>query len=125
EREHCLNELIRIVQAANVRARLAQHVLVAKDLFPDVEISRDQRFPGGLQLEPSDQKQKRRGRSEYACGRTRGGIRTSQGVIENSQSMRIGKIYLLISIHPRKHVKVSHQPALVPGQQLLDEGRGR
>ena len=38
--------------------------------------------------------------------------------------MRVGKIGLLRSTHPRKHIKIGGQPTLILGKQLRDE-RGR
>src|SRR5258708_27476292 len=91
--------------------------LLAKNVFPHLEISRNKRFTGGLPVKPSNQKQQRRGRSERTgCGTGRR-IRSSQCVVEKPQPMRFGEIHLLTSTHPRQHIKISGQPTLVPSQQ--------
>src|SRR3984893_5978663 len=96
-------------------------VLLAKNVFPHLEISGNKRSAGGLPVKASNQKQQRRGRSERTgCGTGRR-IRSPQCIVEKPQPVGFGEIRLLTSTHPSKHVNISRQPTLVPGQQSLDE----
>ena len=93
---------------------------LAKDLLPYFQISGDESFPGRRPLEAGHQKQERRGRTKCRPRGTGGDVLSAKRLIEASQPGR-GEVGLLRLADPRQCVKISRQPAIVPGQQPDDK----
>src|ERR1700692_1998405 len=124
--EHDLHQMIRARRAGGLLSPPAHEsrvVSAEKNLFPDLEIPRDERL-AALHPKSSDQKQECRRRSVKTPGRGRRRIRRAQSRVKKPQPVGLRKICLLNSTHPREHVEIGDQPALILGQQSWHKSGG-
>src|SRR5262245_56936277 len=98
--------------------------LLAKQLFPEIKSARNERLSVGLPLQASEQQQEAGSKTESWAGSFGGDFVTAKCDIKCLQPSWIREMLLLTCADPGEAIKISRQPPLVLGEQLLHEIAG-
>src|SRR6266550_2878794 len=98
--------------------------LLAKDLFPDLEISRDVRFAVLLPLDAGKQNQKVGGLPEETSRRSGLKIVAAKVFVKPLQASAFGQVLALRLADTGQDIEIRGQPAIVLGEQAGNELAG-